>query len=366
MVWYQRLEREHDNVRAALAWSRSAPRRSRAGLQLAGAIWRFWSTRGYRTEGWEQLESLLARKKAERDGPPSAEALRARARAMVGAGWLAARGIVPDKAVARASLSEGLAIYEELGDRWGIANALCSLATIDHFAADVPDLLHRSLAIFRELGDAWGITYALLHQGSAAYWAQQDFPAARRLLEEALWAAREAGDLVFVSGALNTLGLVAEAQRDLEAARMHFGEAVEVTQQVGFTSGNAWALRNLGRVSAALGEFQAAQAFFARAMTVSRDTGDRLGMLVILVLLARMALAQGQAARAAQISAACAALTEAMGFSSHQLLRAEQDENVAAARAAVTEQEFAAAWAEGHSITLEAAVSFALQDIREG
>ena len=62
-VWSERLEQEHDNVRAAMLWSLE---RGETGhdwelaLRLGGALRRFWQVRGYLSEGRAFLEQVLA------------------------------------------------------------------------------------------------------------------------------------------------------------------------------------------------------------------------------------------------------------------------------------------------------------------
>src|SRR5581483_8049724 len=79
LVWLERLEQEHPNLRAALSWAVER-RETETGLLLAGLLWRFWATRGYCREGRAWLDQLLSLAEA----PAPSSHVRARALAAVG------------------------------------------------------------------------------------------------------------------------------------------------------------------------------------------------------------------------------------------------------------------------------------------
>jgi non-specific serine/threonine protein kinase len=114
VAWLERLEREHDNLRAAMNWS-GEHGQAETGLRIGGALECFWEVRGYWTEAREHLAELLAL--------PGAEArTAARARALQAAGHLIHdQG---DGAAARALWEESLAIFQELENKPGIAYSL--------------------------------------------------------------------------------------------------------------------------------------------------------------------------------------------------------------------------------------------------
>jgi predicted ATPase len=112
--WFERLEREHDNLRAALSWlleQGSEGQSKELALRLGGALQMFWGIRGYESEGRRWLERSL----------DASEQVRAavRAKALIGAGRAAS--FQDDFVQAEALCREGLALYRELGDRQGIA-----------------------------------------------------------------------------------------------------------------------------------------------------------------------------------------------------------------------------------------------------
>jgi len=157
-AWLGQLEREHDNLRAALRWSVEC-RQVEHGLRLGGALWRFWQTHGHLTEGRARLMELLGLTQA---GILATQRTVARATALRGAGALAWRQ--GDYSAAWSLHAESLAISRELRDRRGIAFSLNSMGLVPMDQGDYAtarSLFEESLAIFRELRDRWGIAYAL-------------------------------------------------------------------------------------------------------------------------------------------------------------------------------------------------------------
>ena len=184
-AWLQRLEEEHDNLRAALEWSLASTASGR-GLPLCGALQRFWITHGHLAEGVE----WCTRVRAAEAQVPTLE----RAKVLNGEGLLLYHQ--REYPAARARHEESLAIRRQLDDRRGVAISLNNLGMV---ALDQGDLasaraLHEeSLALARELGNRNGIARSLGNLGMVAC-AQRDFVAARTLFEKCLEMLRELGD----------------------------------------------------------------------------------------------------------------------------------------------------------------------------
>ncbi|MGH2405099.1 MAG: ATP-binding protein, partial [bacterium] len=119
-AWLDRVEREHDNFRAALEWSKSEGGSAEERLRLAGALWFFWFLRGYLSEGREWLEGALS--------AGSGASASARVRALNGAGLLAWRQ--GDDARAAALGEEGLALCREVDYKLGIGYSLHTLGVV--------------------------------------------------------------------------------------------------------------------------------------------------------------------------------------------------------------------------------------------
>src|SRR3990172_7701870 len=259
-VALKQLEAEHDNLRAALAWSQPADE-SEAGLRLAGALYWFWYLRGHWSEGRGWLEAALARTEA---GSYAA----ARAKALLGVGMLAAHQ--GDGAVAPLRLQESIAQFRQMGDKRGLAYALSFLGTVTRWRGELAEAraaLEESVALFRDIGDQWGA-------------------AARPWLEESVAILREVGDKSFIGLPLIYLGDIARRQGDYERAAALYEEGLALYREGGNKWGIALSLHNLGTVAKARGDYRRAAALFAEGLPQYRELGYTPGVASCLAGLA--------------------------------------------------------------------------------
>jgi len=332
-VWFERLDEEHENLRAALDWSMDEADPERC-LRLCGALQRFWITRGHFVEGREWCARALARPGA---GKPTFE----RAKVLNGAGTLAHHqsdqaaaaallaeclvierqmatperlavllgnmGLVAcergDLASATALHEESLAIMREHGNMAGIAAAMNNLAGIAHQQGDYARarvLLEEGLAIKRGLGDRGRLANSLGNLANVVL-DQGDFAAARLLYEECLVLMRELGNRPYVAITLDNLGRVAALEGDYAAARGLSGEALAIMRELQHGNGIADALYNLATVALEEGDPAAARTMFEEGFAIRRERSDRRGMAASLEGLAAVAAAEGEPLRAARL-----------------------------------------------------------------
>jgi tetratricopeptide (TPR) repeat protein len=350
--WFDRLEVEHASLRAALSWARERGV-GEAGLRLAGALWRFWQTRGYLSEGGGWLEAALTG-----DDHGSAAL---RATALNGAGILACMQGEYERA--EALLAENLALRRTLRDKHAIALALNSLGNVPHLQGNYPRaeaLYMESLTLYRELQDSWGIAALLGNLGSVAqmrgYYRQ-----AVALHEESLGLARLHGVKQVSANALGNLADLAYRQGDYDKAVTLHEQSLALLRELGDAWGIATTMTSLGLVAYEQGNHGRATSLLSQALLLSRDIGAKTLMALGLEGLAWLVVEQGQPERAARVGAAAETLHEAIGVSLEPYQRAGHDEAVQAMRAALGEEAFAAAWAEGRALPLDEAIALALE-----
>jgi predicted ATPase/DNA-binding SARP family transcriptional activator/tetratricopeptide (TPR) repeat protein len=358
-AWLERLEAEHDNIRAALEWSRDRPESSVAGLRLAGAICRFWTLRGHNREGRDWISSLLGFEPEKQD--PAV-----RAKALYGAASMAYEQ--GDVSAARVYAEEELAIRRELGDRWGIANSLNLKANIaflqGEYAAELA-IRQEGLAIWRELGDRWGIAVSLGNLGFAAN-THGDYASARPLLEESLALRRELGVRRGIAHSLHQLGQAVHALGDPASARQMYEESLAIDTELGNWRGVGSMLCCLGKLEFEKGDFVTAWSHLSESLAIYRDLGDRIETVRCLEVAAPLAASGGASSHAARIWGAAERLREEAGTPRPPSELPRYRQHVADARATLgSDDSFDAAWLEGRAMTMERAVELALRQ-RDG
>jgi tetratricopeptide (TPR) repeat protein len=189
-----------------------------------------------------------------------------------------------------------------------------------------------------------------------------DFRRATELLEEALTLSRESGDPWVISGILTHLGQTFLLQGDLERATAANEEAVAMLREQKHSAFLADALDNLGWVALLRGNPDQAKALYAESLRLRREVGEKLMIGNSLQALASAGAAQGEAERTAKLFGAVEMLDEMMGGS-----QATEDDTLhrpylAAARSQLDEAAWQEAWAEGRAMTLDQAISYALEE----
>jgi predicted ATPase/DNA-binding SARP family transcriptional activator/DNA-binding CsgD family transcriptional regulator len=349
--WLERLETEHDNLRAALGWSLG--RGDKLGLRLAGALSRFWYIRGYLSEGRRWLEEGLAVGSGMELSPE-------RAKALAGAGWLAEA--LGDYEWARAAHEESLGIYRQLGDEKGVASSLANLGRVALFQGDqerASELLEESLALLRESRNEWELSRVLTSFGIIAD-RQGDHERAAALFEEALSLHRNVGDVRGVAVSLNNLGFAMLSRGDGERAMTLFEEALARDRENRDAEGIACSLVNLGLAALIRGKLGRAAKLLEESLAVLQEVQNKQTMVECLEAMAAVAGARRQTRRAARLWGATQAVRENIEAPLPPDERALLEPYLANARARVGEAAWEAAYAEGRAMGLEEAVEYAL------
>jgi tetratricopeptide (TPR) repeat protein len=223
--------------------------------------------------------------------------------------------------------------------------------------------LHKeAMSVYQEMGHKKGVSASLRELGFVAY-EQGDYERAVRLHEQSLALAREFGTTFGIAWSIRALADAVRGQGDLRRARMLLEESLALSRGTEHAWNTARTLASLGNVACEAGEYARASRLYEESLELGgRRMGLKHTILLCLEGLARVVVAQGRMERAARLCGAAAALREDMGWPLPPAKRVEHDRTVVAARGTLGEDAFAAAWARGHALPLEKAITDTLSN----
>ncbi len=289
VVAADQLSLEWENIRQAMSWFR-AQEDAGAVREMCGDLWRFWSMRGWTTEGREWVRYALA-------ATPD-DGTRQRAELHEAAGYLAEEmGDLPE---ADRSLRSALAIYEELGDPGMVAATVSGLGCIAHDQRDYERAFawhFRALELADASGDRRSQAIALGNLGGASF-LRGDYPAAIAHFEKAAVILVELGDRRNEALLLGNLGAYLIEANDLTAATETLERSLEIVRALDDTLSLAYSLINLGEVHLQLGEPGIGLPMLTEAIDILDPAGNVQAIAIGRIVLARIHLAQGNAAEA--------------------------------------------------------------------
>jgi tetratricopeptide (TPR) repeat protein len=309
--WLARLNREYDNLRAALRLTQ------REGddallLRLAGSLGIFWQIHGHVAEGASWVDPALDR------GASVAPAVRAQAFFTSGLlAWVSgdyARGI--ERCAASVKL------WQTVEDPWRVAFSLNVLGMLRGEQGDAVGArrdLETSLTMCQAIGHEWGIGLGMFDLGKVLTYVR-DYDAARSLIESSLAHFRATGDRWQIAEALADLGGLAQVRGDVDRVAVLAAESLRLNREQGWL----WYVPES------------------------------------LELLGGVALVRREHARAARLLGTAEARREATGAVRQPVFRGPYAAHVAVLREALGADLFAASWTEGRGMMLEDAIEDAL------
>jgi non-specific serine/threonine protein kinase len=310
-----RLQVEHDNLRAALEWSLAGAAHRDEGLELAGSLSWFWIKRCYFSEGQQVLDQILVQ--------DSRRFPRLRAKALV-----------------------------------GLAHMVFFSGHFDRTLAVIDELL----TLGRDSNDRWAIAWALTLQAAVAINSLDATEERERLASEGLAAAVQAEDRWLEGLCLMFLALDAEFRHDYESASRLFDESLARWRPTGDTLAISMALTNLAGLRVLQGQHRDATALAAEAIVGHQELSDYRGAAWSLEMFACAAASEGNPARAVRLWGASDRLLERVGSPLPVSFQWFRDIYYDVARESIGESAFQAATSNGRAMSLSQAVQDALAE----
>jgi len=351
--WTRRLEAELDNLRAAIALALEGGVDAILAVKFEVALTGFRIFRGYSTEGRNNIRAALALPAVQASDIAHAHAL------YVGAALANSQS---DHATARRMLEACLMLRRGLGNPVDIAATLSTLSLVRLYEGDANRAREgeeEALGIFRELGDRIGEAIGLQHIGEICM-ELADHDNARRHFEQCLDIARSIMHRELESECERMLGELALDQGDIPAARGRLMRSLEVCRNAEDKRGEATALWWTGKTDLASGDGDSARVKLGDALRAFRAFEMNAELLGCLEDHAGLLQSLGRADDAVRLYATVEHYRERLVLQRPSRSEHRWGNNIAAARAAIGDSAFGAAWAEGRTWELDEAVRRAL------
>jgi non-specific serine/threonine protein kinase len=376
MAWVERLEREHDNLRAALAWALESGKR-RSMLRLAGALAYLWDVRGYWSEGCRWLDDALQLDSRQQEGgvavqSPSKPALPTRgdaalrAKVLYGAARLHIWALF-DFAGSLTLIEEGLRLWRELDDKWWMAVALehVGFLLLGHDLQTAIASLEEGVTVAREVEDRWPLALCLIRLAQAV--SVTDVAAARRMCEEGVTLARRVGDKGLLSLGLEELTPLYWSEGNLTAAEAVAADALGEARAIGSVAEAIVSMYFLAYTACLQGDLARAREHCDQMVAYCRETGTSQWVFMAFLAFGWVACFAGQWERGVRLVAACMTLLRQAGpdFFNSGPAATIPDQTLEKARAHLGAAAFETAWAEGERMTLEQALALATENESE-
>ncbi len=354
LIWFERLDREHDNLRTALAWSQARGSSHAPLVELARRLWWFWYQRGHLAEGLKWIQAALG---------VVVEAA-ARVDLLLGAGFLAYGQANLEQA--EALFAESLELARAIADRARIGRSLAYLSMTLRDRGDLvrpSAMLDETVALYAgtdAVDIAFDVAFARYFQGRIAI-RRGEVQWAADLLDEGLRGFRRLGDRYGIALCLHELGNVALERGDDERASSLFAEVLVVSRELGFPRGICFALQGQATIARRRGDLERATALCRELLERWRLMGSLAFIARSLEELAAVAMTRQDAQRCVRLLGAATVLRDESKMPMMRLDRRDLDYDrlISSCQARLGAEAFAAAREDGRAMSLDAVTEYA-------
>ncbi|MCF8371194.1 MAG: tetratricopeptide repeat protein [Bacteroidales bacterium] len=172
---------------------------------------------------------------------------------------------------------KSLTIYDEIGDKKGIAGRLGNIGLVYGDQSNYPRALEyyeKSVAIDEELGNKQGIA-ANLNNIGGIYHSQGNYPRALENFEKSLAIQVELGDKNGNAGCLNNIGLIYQSLGQTNHALEYYEKSLAIRKEIGDKQGIASSLMNIGIIYKEQSNYPRAFEYYEKSLAIAEETGDK-------------------------------------------------------------------------------------------
>jgi predicted ATPase/class 3 adenylate cyclase len=362
LLWVNRFEADHDNLRAAIAWGLDND--LDAALHIVAALPNFWFRRGYETEGRRLVEQALAKDEASRPG--GAEPPRDR-KILVMRAWQSlcflefSQG---DQSRAIMAADKCATLARELGDDRVLAMVLGFAAAAKLVGFDqesVDQLISEAVEAARRSGDKYALGIALGLLASRMMADPERVPAADAYAAEGLALLKESGNRFGYLMMQFSMAMGARFAGRFDDARSQMLPLYPMFLGIGDRHRANMIRSELAHIDRIQGRYDQAEAAYRETILDWQRLGHQAAVAHQLESFGFIAKMRNQLGRAARLFGAAEALRERIDIQMTKFERAEYERQVAELRASLGENDFEAAWAQGGRLTMEEAVQVSLE-----
>jgi non-specific serine/threonine protein kinase len=357
LVWLDRLETEHDNIRAALAWAQDSNTVT-TGLYLATNLEMFWIYRAYLHEACLALENLLA-------ASHSTDPIQALSRGHLVAGLL--QMFLGNLGAGHAHAKECELLCLQLGptSKADLADARNLIIYTDVNFTNDPirsrQAHEQNLKLFLEAGDRWMIAHTIFNIGQTLQ-RSGDLSGARQAYDQSLVLFQECGDNIRVGAQKANLAFVAIDEGMYAEAGKRLEEALSFYRQARYNLEIDVLLCMLGAIAIREGDYMRAQAWYTECLLFDQRIGKYLQLAECLIGFAGIANAEKRFERAAQLVGAAEAQVKARQLPLENVDGAELRRITTLLREELGDAKFEMLTTEGRALAPEQAIAFALEN----
>lgn len=365
LLWLNRLEVEHDNIRSALAWALESDPES--ALQMVDRLSIFWLSRGYQAEGCNWCQAAISRAEVFSAAGPKMDQTRAKAYTAL-ALLSVNRG---DHHTGQTAAKQGVALARELDDKLTLVRALVFLGFSSAFLGDVKlafDSLHESEDICRKFGykeELANVLQALAYVTMEIHGAKA-LEQLQSYMEESLGLSQGSRS---PEAAVRTEGILARLafyRGDLAEARKHADLMLDLHREMGDQFSVTGHQSEMAHVARQMGNYEEALALYRETLPDWQKIGHLGAVAHQLECFAFIAQAQEQGERAVKLMSAAEALRKTSSSPRTPQERIEYDRELTGLRAGMDEEMFDLLWAEAQTMNMEQVIDFALSEQDEG